>query len=617
MTKIRSDIFIKRGIIYCVLFFCISLSNFAQQKDSTQKDSLQVYKKIKHFAYKYKFTTWMYDAVFVDPEPKEYPTQPASKEEKNVNPYLKYQGKMIQDIKITVYDPFGHSVMDTLPRNINSIQKAGNRLHITTRHWIIINRLLFKKNDSINPLALSETERILRQSVFINDARIFITETRNKDSVNVNVIVQDKWPITVPILITDVSANIRFRNQNLFGVGQQFEHYAGYRKPGLYEFNGFYNIANIDNTFISAQFAYRNDINGTQTGISFDRGFFSPLSKWAGGVGVTRYWRYYAYTDSIDSLPKRLELNMMSYDVWAGRSFKLSDDKSMFNQSTNIITGLRYYNTTFIERPPFTIDKEMGNQNIHAIVGNVGFAVQQYYKEKYVYRFGATEDVPEGLIVQFIYGGFKKEFAKLRYYTGFEIARAKHFKNFGYLSTTVAHGVFFNKFVSNDITTNFKLYYFSDLARSGRWFFRQFFNYNLVHGENKISKETLTLSPEEMYGFTGTSLSGNTKMILNSETVAYMPYNLIGFRLAPILMGGFGMIGDPKNKLLQSRLYQSYSLGVMVRNENLLSSTFQISIGLYPFLPEGDNYVFKYNPVTSFTLRVRAFSVSRPEFVSY
>ena len=138
-----------------------------------------------------------------------------------------------------------------------------------------------------------------------------------------------------------------------------------------------------------------------------------------------------------------------------------------------------------------------------------------------------------------------------------------------------------------------KLYYFSDLAKRGRWFFRQFFNYNLVHGENKISKETLTLSPDEMYGFTGTSLSGNTKMVLNSETVAYLPYNIIGFRFAPILMGGFGMIGDPMNRLLQSRLYQSYSLGVMVRNENLLSSTFQFSVGMYPFLPEGGNYVLK------------------------
>ncbi len=224
--------------------------------------------------------------------------------------------------------------------------------------------------------------------------------------------------------------------------------------------------------------------------------------------------------------------------------------------------------------------------------------------------------MPEGIIVQFIYGGIKKEFKKLRYYAGMEIARAKHF-SFGYLSTTLSHGVFFNRYVSNDITTNLKFYYFSDLAKRGEWFFRQFLSLNITHGENKLSNETLTLLPEELYGLDGTSLSGNTKATLNSETVAYMPYNVIGFKFAPIIMMGFGMIGDPANKISNSRLYQSYSIGVMVRNENLLSSTFQISVGMYPFLPNGDNYVFKYNPVTSFTLRVRVFSVSRPEFVSY
>ena len=106
-------------------------------------------------------------------------------------------------------------------------------------------------------------------------------------------------------------------------------------------------------------------------------------------------------------------------------------------------------------------------------------------------------------------------------------------------------------------------------------------------------------------------------MVLSSETVAYLPYNLIGFHFAPILMVGVALIGDPKNPLLKSRLYQSYSLGIMVRNENLLSSTFQISFGLYPFTPDGRNVVYVYNPVTSFTLRVRLFEFSRPEFVSY
>lgn len=629
MTEIRSDILSRRIVLFCLLFIFFSSTFLAQKKElkvkkeiktekqvQAEKDSLRIYKKIKHFAYRRKTTSWIYDAIFKDPEPKEYPILPASHEEKNVNPYLKYQHKIIRNINITVYDPFGHSVQDTLPRNTNKVEKLGNRIHITTRRFVIVNRLLFKRNDSIDALALSETERILRQMTYVNDARIVIVELRNKDSVDVNVIVQDKWSITIPILITDVSGHARFRNQNLFGWGTQFEQYVGYKRPNVWDYNGFYNIANLDNTYISGTLGYTRDITGTTVNLGFNRGFFSPLSKWAGGINLSRSWKYYQYTRASDSVVKRVELNYYTYDVWAGRSFKLSNEKSFFNQSTNILGGLRYYKTAFIERPPFSIDTALGNQNTAAFIGNIGFAVQQYYKEKYVYRFGATEDVPEGLIVQFIYGGIKKELMKLRYYTGFEIARAKHF-DVGYISATFAQGVFFNRFVSNDITTNFKLYYFSDLLKKGNWFFREFINFNLVHGENKLSKETLIIAPNELYGFNGTGLSGNTKMTLTSETAAYLPYGVIGFKFAPVAMAGLAMLGDPKHPVLQSRLYQSYSIGVMVRNENLLSSTFVISFGVYPFFPESGNVVWKYNPVTSFTLRVRVFEFSRPEFVSY
>ena len=72
-----------------ILFIFLSNSIQAQKNDSIQaQDSLRLYKKIKHFAYKHKFTSLLYDAIFVDPEPKEYPIQPASKEQKNVNPYF-------------------------------------------------------------------------------------------------------------------------------------------------------------------------------------------------------------------------------------------------------------------------------------------------------------------------------------------------------------------------------------------------------------------------------------------------------------------------------------------------------------------------------------------------
>src|SRR5687767_3110063 len=110
---------------------------------SQEKDSLRVYKKIKKAAYKYRLTQLAFDAMFRNPEPREYPVQPVvPANQKHVNPYLLFPGKYIRKIHVTVLDPFGNSVNDTVRRKVDFFQRAGNRMHVTTRRWIVLNRLL-------------------------------------------------------------------------------------------------------------------------------------------------------------------------------------------------------------------------------------------------------------------------------------------------------------------------------------------------------------------------------------------------------------------------------------------------------------------------------------------
>ena len=220
------------------------------------------------------------------------------------------------------------------------------------------------------------------------------------------------------------------------------------------------------------------------------------------------------------------------------------------------------------------------------------------------------------MILQFIYGGTKREFDEIKYYTGFEIARAMHFR-IGYFSSTISYGTFFNKFIKNDITFNYKINYFSDLFRIGKWYFRQFVNYKYIFGENKTASQRITITGDELYGFANGTLNGTTKMVMNLEAVGYAPYNLIGFRFAPVLTVGLAMVGNERNNFMESSMYQSYTVGLMMRNENLLINTFQVSVGMFPFLPGGKNNVFVYDPITSFTLRIRAFLVTKPSFITY
>src|SRR5205085_12591545 len=120
------------------------------------------------------------------------------------------------------------------------------------------------------------------------------------------------------------------------------------------------------------------------------------------GIYVGHNWQKFTHSDSATEKVTVVPLNRLGYDVWAGKTLKISDRKTLFNQSTNIILGARFFRGQFLNRPDVILDTARTFINESAVIGNVGFAVQQYYKDKYIYRFGANEDVPEGFMIQFI-----------------------------------------------------------------------------------------------------------------------------------------------------------------------------------------------------------------------
>lgn len=580
------------------------------------QDSSDVYLRLRDFAQKRAFTKWIYEAVFVPPKAAEYPALPAGKEQsKPVNPYLKHTDKVIRKITIKVYDPFGHSVSDTTRRKQKWNERIGNSAHVSSRQWVINNKLLFKENQPLNALTVSESERLLRASGYINDARIIVSSVGKSDSVDVLVLVQDKWSITGEAVGSSTSADVNLRDFNFLGLGQRFEQYVEYQRSDRYNFRGAYTIDNIDNTYISSRLSYATGRQGTSAALSFERPFYSPLARYAGGLSLVYGQQFFDYHDTIEVLPAQANIFKYSYDVWAGKTIQLSKGKTLFDQSNNFMLAARYFTTRYPRRSANHYDLRHAFPETWTFIGNVGFAVQQFYKDRFIYRFGANEDVPHGLLLQFLYGMEKWELSKHRYYLGMEVAQARRFKP-GYLSATFSYSIFFNHAIANDVSTNYRLNYFTNLFSMGRWYLRQFVNFNFLYGENKEPREKVTLTSSDLYGFNSGNMRGNTKMVFQSETVAYAPYNLVGFRFAPVFMAGFGMLGDG-NPLLQGRVYQGYSLGLMIRNENLLINTFQVAIGMYPVLPDGQKFVLKYNPVTSFTLRVRSFGYNKPIFLAY
>ncbi len=520
---------------------------------SQNKDTLNIYHVIEERASRHKFTRLIYDAVFVDLTNNVYgDTATPVKVSRNVNPYSPFKGKVIRQINIITLDPFGYSVNDSQMRKLNRLEKIGNNFHITTRKNVIRNLLLFKNNKELDPLELSESERLLRLTPYINDARIYVKKVNRTDSVDVLVLVQDKWSTIIASNYNTSDLLLQVVEKNTLGIGHQFEEDMIWNQAeGRVNSYGRYSIYNNKNTYISSSVFYTDLADLWQLGISVNRPFYSPLTNWAGGIGLSTNYSVFNYVVNKETgeLRKyRLDYNIE--DVWLAKNFFTENKKLNLNErAKSYIAGLRYYHVDFFNKPAYQIDTNLVNQDLTMYLGNLGYTKRKYYRDRYLYRFGANEDIPQGISVEAVFGITKKELYTTRYYTGLKLAGGRHFNHLGYLSASFNYGIFYNSSFSGMGVINADALYFTDIIKAGKWFFRGFTRFKYVIGTGREPAESININGSQMYGFTSTVLTGLTKAIVNIEFITYAPYELLGFKFAPVLLCGLAVI-DKNNASL-------------------------------------------------------------------
>lgn len=614
------------------LFFFLFLfaPAFAKAQDvapNAPPDSNKLYKDIQRVAKKHKVTEWIYESVFTNPAPQAKPVgkktfQKTVLQKKAPDPF---EGKIIRNINITTLDPFGRTVNDTVNIGVSGIEKLGNYVHIKSRRLTIKNQLLFKRGKPVDPLELKESERILRQSAYVRDARVTAVSTHSPDSVDVKVIVQDIWSITGSASASPSKGTISAGEKNFLGFGHQLNA-SFYYYPGrtTLDHNISYVIPYIRNTFITGRISeIKSDLNTTRD-LSFNRDFYSFLTKYAGGLDLIT-------SKSIGTFPvggsaqaqnpgapivfESIPINYFQQDYWLGRSFRLIRGADEDRRGTRLLLAARYLNTRYSSRPT-PVDSLSPYLNNDLFLGSVTFSQRTYYKDNYIYRFGSLEDVPEGRMIS-ITGGMENKIPRLQTYSGIRLAFARHFYNFGYLSSGWEYGTYNYYNLPHKGVISVGVNYISDLSSSSwKWRIRHFISLNLVHGIDRDPLESINLNTNGIYGFSNATVVGTDKLFTNLQTVTYLPYRFIGFNFATLLFAGVGLVGDQQNSVLNSKLYQVYGFGLLIRNENLIINTIQLSFGFYPNIGTGGSS-WQFNPGSIYDLHFRELFVSKPGIIPY
>ena len=172
---------------------------------------------------------------------------------------------------------------------------------------------------------MKESERLIRTQRFINRVDIAPKLIPNSpDSVDIAIRVLDSWSLVPKGSISSSRVSFGLNDRNFLGSGHQFENKIRNRfSDGKSAYSVAYSIPNIKNTFINTKVSYQIDLEEYYgKSIAIDRPFYSPLTKWAGGIYVDQQFRKDTLPDS-NLIFAYQNFKYNTHDFWVGRAFKI------------------------------------------------------------------------------------------------------------------------------------------------------------------------------------------------------------------------------------------------------------------------------------------------------
>ena len=608
--------------IISILFLISFLSSdfaFAQQKP-VKKDSTKIYSDIETFSKRGKFTKFMYSLIFRPVAHGSSTKKGKKKVYKKLiqKSYSTFEGKIIRNINIETLDPFGYSIGDSIFRSPNFLSKVGNELHIKSQRITIRNLLLIHQNQVFDSLLVKESERLVRSQKYCRDVSFFVkAAAKGSDSVDIFIRELDIWSIIPKGSASTSSTTINLADKNFLGLGHELQgDFTRNYAEGINAYHANYSIPNIKNSYVrgTVHFGKEGDKNFNRS-FTIDRPFFSPFARWAAGVNFTQQFMNDSVpTDNLNRGILRYKFN--SQDYWAGYAIQLFKGNSEYFRTTNFISTVRFLRVHYLEKPSEIFDTQHMFTDENFYMASIGVSTRKYVQDKYIFKFGITEDVPVGKVFS-LTGGYQEKSQTGRFYMGARMSTGSYYP-WGYLSTNFEFGTFLRGSHYEEGVFTAGINYFTGLFEIGKWKLRQFVKPQLTIGFNRFASDSLTLNDGYgLDGFRTTALKGTSRLLLTIQSQAYAPWNFIGFRFGPYFSYTIGMLSDAVTGFRKSKVYSQIGVGVLIKNENLILNTFQLSLSFYPIIPDKGNNIFKINSLNTGDFGFRDFEIGKPGSVVY
>lgn len=596
-----------------LLLFCFTPVLLRAQPviDTTRKPGTASGKLIQNLA------TQAYNSVY-KPEEEKSIIPPRSEAA-----YMPYKGKIIRNISVVSVN-FDRSLHDTSVRNNSLPARIGNHLHLSTRRFVIRNNLFIRENTPVNPYMVADNERFIRALEYINDVRIIIDPIPdNPDSVDIRVLTKDLFSIGGGVAANGLSRiNAELYDANLAGMGQRLSITGLYdegRSP-QWGYGGYYRKNNVGHSYIDATIGHSvmsvnpyTRLEESTDYITLERRLVSPYSRFAGGLTLSTNHNYNVY-NMPDSIYYGYRYRQM--DGWAGYAIGIRRLTRTNNEIRDRrFLAVRLYDRTFTQVP---LQRSIGYDPVfnssRAALAQLTFYRQDYYKTRYIYGFGTTEDLPHGYNIS-VSGGLHEQLDLRRPYAGLSATRYTSVFPGDFVKLSLKTGGFLHNGTIQDGSLLAGISAFSPLFRLQSTYIRQYLNVSYTQLFNRVTYAPLYLNNYYgLRGFISDSAYGSQRLSLQLETAFFLKFRLLGFRFAPFPWGDIAIIRPEGSSLDHAKLYSSLGAGIRTRNENLAFETIEVRAYFFPVAPDNMRG-FKVMANAHVRFRYRTNYITAPDFV--
>ncbi len=545
-------------------------------QDST---SQEFYKSIKKYSEKSKLFELLHNSIIVE---KKSSQDRDISFDKSSEEYEQYKGKIISNIRYKKVRLFSGSVFDTT--NLINQENEGffEKIHYDSRDATIEKYITFHIGEKIDPYRISDTERILRNLSFIEDAKIIlIPQESDENKIDVLVVTKDRFSLGINLTPHSISRySTTVFNRNILGYGWNLElkytFNSAYTPPHGIETN--FDFNNIQGTFIDASIGYAFDAENEKSHLLFTKSFLTTETKYGGGLGLENIHSF-----NLDNNFEHIPFTYNYEDFWAGRQLSVS---KIDRRKTVILAG-RVSRREFTFRPYVESDSNYFYYNQNMALGSVIYSKIDFFKARMVYGFGITEDVPVGFRIS-VTSGLRYEDFDDNFYFGVSAGRTYMEKSFGFLLYSFKAGTFYNGEEFRQGVVNLSAYFISPLLSYNIFKLRHFLFISYTQGFNRQREYYLYLNGEDgIRGLNINDIQGTKRFDMSYETVSFTPFNFYGFRFAMFNFVDIGFISNDKDIVFKNKMYSGIGIGWRIKNESLVFGAIQIRLAYYPNVTPG------------------------------